>query len=160
MMGRWIEALHPRDRNGRFKGKTKASFRLGTRSATLTVGRSFPIIPGKVGIHLGVLARLESLSEQRGYLARLTDKALGQIAQRLPENKRQTVLDVLKRRKAQIGGVQIHQIGGQRRAASIKVSNSISPARRSTAGTRTSRNRKPRTRSLARQASQGKRIAS
>lgn len=158
-MGRWLEALHPRDKNGRFKSKTKVSFRLGTRSATLTAGRSFPIIPGKVGIHLGVLARLESLSEKRGYLAKLTDKALEQVARRVPEKQRQTVLDVLKRRKATVGGVQIHQIGGQRRASSIKVSNSIAGPRRATAGTRATRNRKPRTRSVARQAAQGRRIA-
>jgi hypothetical protein len=157
-MARWIESLHPRDRNGRFRSKTRASFRLGTRSATLTVGRSFPIIPGKVGIHLGVLARLESLSSKRGYLARLTDNALAQIARRVPERQRDIVLDVLKRRKATVGGVQIHQIGGQRRASSIKISNSIAPARRATAGTRAPR-RKPRTRSAERNATRGKRIA-
>ena len=157
-MARWIEALHPRDGNGRFKSKTKVSFRLGARSATFTVGRSIPIIPGKVGIHLGVLARLENLSEQRGYLAKLTDRALGQLAKRLPENRRQTVLDVLKRRKAQVGGVQIHQIGGQRRARSVRISNAIAPARRATQGVRAP-NRKARTRSAARAATRGKRIA-
>lgn len=157
-MARWNPSLHPRDSNGRFKSKTKVSFRLGTRSATLTVGRSFPIIPGKVGIHLGVLARLESLSERRGYLARLTDNALAQIAKRVPQKQRELVLDVLKRRKAQVGGVQIHRIGGQRRASSVKISNAVAPARKATAGVRAPR-RQPRTRSAARQATRGKKIA-
>lgn len=158
-MVRWNPALHPRDRNGRFRSKTKVSFRLGTRSATVTVGRSIPIIPGKIGIHLGVLARLESYSERRGYLAKLTDRALGQIARRVPEKQRDLVLDVLKRRKAQVGGVQIHQIGGQRRASSIKISNSVAPAKKSIQGVRAP-NRKPRVRSAARQAAQGRRLAS
>lgn len=158
MAVRWIEALHPRDRNGRFRRKGKVSFRLGTRSASITYGRTIPIIPGKVGLHLGVLARLESLSEKRGYLARLTDKALGKIATKVPEKQRALVLDVLKRRKATVGGVQIHQIGGQRRARSVKISSVQNSARRATAGVRAP-NRKPRTRSLARSSARGKRIA-
>jgi hypothetical protein len=157
-MARWNPALHPRDSNGRFRSKTKVSFRLGIRSATVTVGRSFPIIPGKVGVHLGVLARLESYSERRGYLARLTDNALAQIAKRVPEKQRDLVLDVLKRRKAQVGGVQIHRIGGQRRANSVKISNSVAPARKATAGVRAPR-RQPRTRAAARAATRGKKIA-
>lgn len=159
MARNWKSWLHPRDSRGRFRSKTKVSFRLGTRSATATVGRSFPIIPGKVGIHLGVLARLESYSERRGYLARLTDKALAGIARRAPEKQRDLVLDVLKRRKATVGGVQIHQIGGQRRASSIKISNSVAPAKKAMKGVRAP-NRKPRVRSAARQAARGKRIAS
>jgi hypothetical protein len=148
MARRWLEALHPRDRNGRFRSKTKVSFRLGTRSATFTVGRSIPIIPGKVGLHLGVLARIESLSEKRGYLAKLSDMALAKIAKIAPQKQRAVVLDVLKRRKATVGGVQIHQIGGQRRARSVKLSNaSMKPGKSVTSGTRAP-NRKPRTRSL------------
>jgi|GEM_PF-4765677 len=158
MAGRWVEALHPRDSRGRFRRKGKVSFRLGTRSASVSYGRTIAIIPGKVGLHLGVLARIESLSERRGYLARLTDRMLGQLAKRVPEKQRSTVLDVLKRRKAQVGGVQIHQIGGQRRAASLKISKAIAPAKRAQAGVRAP-NRKPRTRSLARNSARGKRIA-
>jgi hypothetical protein len=147
MAGRWLEALHPRDKNGRFRSKGKVSFRLGLRSATVTYGRTIPVIPGKVGLHLGVLARLESTSAKKGYLSRLTDKALGQIAKRVPEKQSKVVLDVLKRRKATVGGVQIHQIGGQRRASSIKVSSAIRQPKAATRGVRAP-NRKPRTRSL------------
>jgi hypothetical protein len=156
MARRWLEALHPRDNKGRFRSKGKVSFRLGLRSATVTYGRTIPIVPGKVGLHLGVLARLESTSAKRGYLARLTDKALGQIAKRVPEKQRGMVLDVLKRRKATVGGVQIHQIGGQRRARSVRISNAIAPQKRATSGVRAP-NRKPRTRSLQGQAN-GRRL--
>jgi hypothetical protein len=155
-MGRWLEALHPRDKNGRFRRKGKVSFRLGTRSATVTYGRTIPIVPGKVGLHLGVLARLESTSAKKGYLSRLTDKALAQVAKRAPERQSQVILDVLKRRKATVGGVQIHQIGGQRRARSVKISSAIREPRGATSGVRAP-NRKPRTRSLQK-TTRGKKI--
>lgn len=150
-MSRFIEALHPRDNHGRFRRKGKFSVRLGTRSVTATYGRTIPIIPGKVGLHLGVLARLESLSERRGYLAKLTDKALGQIIRFGPKSQRGVIEDVLKRRKATVGGVQIHQIGGQRRARSIRLSSaSMKPGKAVTSGVRAP-NRKPRVRSIAKQ---------
>jgi hypothetical protein len=157
-MARWISALHPRDSNGRFRRKGRLSFRVGVRSASVSYGRTIPIIPGKVGLHLGVLARLENISERRGYLSRLTDKALLGIANKAPEKQRSLVLDILKRRKATVGGVQIHQIGGQRRARSVKISGVQNSARRATSGVRAP-NRKPRTRSLAKNSAQGKRIA-
>lgn len=155
-MGRWLEALHPRDKNGRFRRKGKVSFRLGLRSATVTYGRTIPIVPGKVGLHLGVLARLESTSAKKGYLSRLTDKALAQVAKRAPDKHREAVLDVLKRRKATVGGVQIHQIGGQRRASSVRISSALRTPKNATTGVRAP-NRKPRTRSLQK-TTRGRRI--
>lgn len=156
-MGRFIEALHPRDSHGRFRRKGKLSFRVGLRSVTATYGKTFPIIPGKVGLHLGVLARLENISEKRGYLAKLSDSALAKIGKKLPPKQRALVEDLVKRRKATVGGVQLHQIGGQRRARSVRISKVVAaPAKRVTAGVRAP-NRKPRTRSLNR-ATSGKKI--
>ena len=156
-MGRFVEALHPRDGHGRFRRKGKLSFRVGLRSVTATYGKTFPIVPGKVGLHLGVLARLENISQKRGFLAKLSDQALAKIGKRLPEKQGQIVTDILKRRQATVGGVQLHRIGGQRRASSIRLSKAVAaPARRVTAGSRAP-NRKPRTRSIGK-ATRGKKI--
>lgn len=156
-MGRFIEALHPRDSHGRFRRKGKLSFRVGLRSVTATYGKTFPIVPGKVGLHLGVLARLENISEKRGYLARLSDQALAKIGKKLPAKQREVVEGIVKRRQATVGGVQLHRIGGQRRASSVRISKAVAaPARRTTSGVRAPR-RKPRTRSLNR-ATQGRKI--
>lgn len=157
---RFISALHPRDRLGRFatRGKAQVSFRVSTRSATATVGRSFTIIPGKVGIHLGVLARIDNLSEKRGYLAKLTDKGLARLSKYAPARHREAIIEVLRKRKVDVGGVRLHQIGGQRRAGSVKISNSIKGPRKATSGVRAPRRKARRTRT-PRAATRGKRIA-
>lgn len=153
----WNPLDHPRDDRGRFRKKTKVSLRVGTRSATVTVGRTFPIIPGKVGLHLGVLARVENISQKQGYLSKLSDKVLNKLSRFIPEENRELVQGILKSRRARVGGIEIGQIGGSRRASSIRLTNSVKQSKSATSGTRAPR-RKPRTRSAARAATQGKRV--
>lgn len=156
------EALHPRDRKGRFAkkggltaltsgssarsqgfklpGTAKVSVRASLSSATVTYGRTLPLIPGKLNVHLGVLARIEKASGGPNFLEKRVDSALGKIASRLPKNKAGEALgDVLRGKKADIGGVTVG--GGGRRRVNPTI-RATTKSKRATAGRKV---RKPRT---------------
>lgn len=55
----WDSAKHPRDGEGRFITTGKLSFRVSPRSATVQYGHTLPIVPGKINLYVGALARVE-----------------------------------------------------------------------------------------------------
>ena len=160
---RFIEALHPRDSRGRFRkkgmaaltsgsssrkegfklpGTSKVTVRASLSSATVTYGRTLPLIPGKVNIHLGVLARVEKASGGPNFLERRVDSALNKIAQRLPKNKAgEAIGDVLRGKKADIGGITVGGNGRRRVNPTIRAQTKN---KRKTAGRKVRKPRQPR----------------
>lgn len=156
------EALHPRDRRGRFTkkgsiaaltsgssaksegfklpGTAKVTVRASLSSATVTYGRTLPLIPGKVNIHLGVLARVEKASGGPNFLEKRVDSALTKLASRLPKNKAgEAIGDVLRGKKADLGGITVG--GGGRRRVNPTI-RAATKSKKKTAGRKV---RKPRT---------------
>lgn len=146
------ESQHPRDSKGRWRrkgsagsspksigsgspatnpkgiklpGTGKVTFRAGLSSATVMYGRTVPLIPGKVNVHVGVLARVEKAGSGPNFIEKRVDSIIDRVASRLP----QKAGDVLKGKKTDIGGVTVG--AGKRRRVNpqIRVTN-----KRNTAG--------------------------
>lgn len=150
----------PRDRRGRFAkkggaqtaltggsakkgfkvpGTSKVTVRASLSSATITYGRTLPLIPGKVNIHLGVLARVEKASSGPNFLEKKVDRLIENVATRLPQGKvGDAVKDVLRGKKTDVAGVEI---GGRRRRINPTI-RAQSKSKKTTAGRKV---RKPRT---------------
>ncbi len=166
----YVEGQHPRDSKGRWRSKGSAggssggtpgteleiagqrgaklpgtgrvTIRAGLSSVTVGYGRTVPIIPGKVRLHVGVFGRLEKDSSGPNFLEKKFDKALDKIATKLPKNQiGDAVGDVLKGKKTDIGGVTIGTGKRRRVNPQIKVTN-----KKTTAGRKVRKPRQPRQR--------------
>lgn len=162
MGSRWIPNKHPRDSHGRFASKGGGSSapsplgagikvpgvgsvnaRVSLRSATIQYGRSVPLIPGKATLYLGVLARVEKSGSNRSFLERRRDAAVEKLASKIPQGRAgQVAKDLLRNRKATIGGVSIGSTGGKRRTSSVR----LGKAKAAGAGRKVRKPRQPRRR--------------
>lgn len=157
------ESDHPRDRRGRFTSKgrgvlalagspsdrkgfklpgtAKVTVRASLSSATVTYGRTLPLIPGRVNVHLGVLARVEKAGGGPNFLEKRADRLIEAVATRLPQNKAgQAVADVIRGKKTEVAGVAI---GGNRRRINPTI-RAASKSKKSTAGRKVRKPRQPR----------------
>lgn len=158
------EALHPRDRKGRFAkkgsipaltggsasrsgagfklpGTAKVTVRASLSSATVSYGRTLPLIPGKVNIHLGVLARVEKAGGGQNFLEKRFDSLADKVAGRLPKNKVGSAIgDVIRGKKTDVGGVTI---GGNRRRVNPTI-RATSKSKKNSAGRKVRKPRQPR----------------
>lgn len=156
------ESDHPRDRKGRFTskgrgvaalagssadkkgfslpGKSKVTVRASLSSATVTYGRTLPLIPGRVNVHLGVLARVEKAGSAPNFLEKGADRLIEAVATRLPQNKAgKAVADVIRGKKTEVAGVAV---GGRRRR--INPTIRAQTASKKAAGRKVRKPRQPR----------------
>lgn len=156
------ESDHPRDRRGRFAkkgaltaiagssaksegfklpGTAKVTVRASLSSATVTYGRTLPLIPGRVNVHLGVLARVEKAGGGPNFLEKRADRLIEAVASRLPKNQAgSAVADVLRGKKTEVAGVNI---GGNRRRINPTI-RATSKSKKATAGRKVRKPRQPR----------------
>lgn len=155
------ESEHPRDSRGRWRSKGSSALkeigggesapkrgiklpgtgrvtvRAGLSSATIMYGRTVPLIPGKVNVHVGVLGRIEKAGSGPNFLEKRVDNLIEKVAQRLPEK----VGDVVRGKKTDVGGVTIGTGKRRRVNPQIRVSN-----KKKTAGRKVRQPRQPRQR--------------
>lgn len=158
-------SLHPRDNKGRWRSKGGAAssalkaigsgassekkgiklpgtghvtVRAGLSSATVMYGRTVPLIPGKVNIHVGVLARVEKAGSGPNFLEKRVDNLINKVAAKLPRKAG----DVLKGNKTDIGGVTIGTGKRRRINPQVRVSNKKKTAGRKVRQPRTPRQRR------------------
>lgn len=133
-------------KSGGFKlpGKGRVQVRASLRSATVQYGRTLPIIPGKVNLYLGVLARVEKGNNNPTLLERKVSEATDKLASKIPQKGAagKLVADLLRKGESSINGVRIARQGGRRRASSIRVTQ----AKASTQGRKVRQPRQPRQR--------------
>lgn len=116
-------------------GTGRVTVRAGLSSATVMYGRTVPLIPGKVNLHVGVLGRIEKASSGPNFIEKRVDSVIERVASRLP----QKAGDVLRGKKTDIGGVTV---GGSRRRRvnpQIRVTN-----KKQAAGRKVRQPRQPR----------------
>lgn len=116
-------------------GTGSVTVRAGLSSATVMYGRTLPLIPGKVNIHLGVHARIEKASPGPNFLEKRVDAVINKVASRLPEKAG----DVLRGKKTDIGGVTIGTGKRRRVNPQIRVTN-----KKKAAGRKVRQPRQPR----------------
>lgn len=159
------ESEHPRDRRGRFAkkgagltaiagssaksegfklpGTAKVTVRASLSSATVTYGRTLPLIPGKLNVHLGVLARVEKAGGGPNFLEKRADRLIDAVASRLPKNQAgRAVADVLRGKKTDVAGVSV---GGRKRRINPTL-RATSKSKKDTAGRKVRKPRQPRQR--------------
>lgn len=161
-MARYVESQHPRDNKGRWRSKGggvssalkeigggstagrrgiklpgtgRVTVRAGLSSATIMYGRTVPLIPGKINVHVGVLGRIEKASSGPNFLEKRVDSVIDRIAKKLPEKAG----DVLRGKKTDIGGVTIGTGKRRRVNPQIKVTN-----KKKAAGRKVRKPRQPR----------------
>lgn len=150
----FVEGQHPRDSKGRWKrkgapdgpsgsaikaigsgapkkgvklpGTGHVTFRAGLSSATVMYGRTVPLVPGKVNIHLGVHARIEKASPGPNFIEKRVDAVINKVASKLP----QKAGDVLKGKKTDIGGVTIGTGKRRRVNPQVRVTNKKAAGRK------------------------------
>lgn len=159
-MARWNPSFHPRDEDGKFRRKASVGVRVSTRSVSATVGRRFPIIPGRANLYVGGLIRLENANRSKGVISRAADRVQDRVINAIPEGRTRDVIGgVLREGSVRQGSTLISASTGRRSTPTIRATRSSamrSPGQVQTAGvasTATSErspNRKPRTRSVAR----------
>lgn len=157
-MAGWNPTLHPRDHDGKFKRKASIGVRVSTRSVSATIGRRFPIIPGRVNLYVGGLARIENAKRSKGPIAQAADKIQDRLINIAPEGKvRDVIGSVVRDGAVRQGSTLISANSGRKSSPTIRVTKSSSrlrsPGQVQTAGDAASvrsPNRKPRTRSLER----------
>jgi hypothetical protein len=103
-------------------------------------GRTVPLIPGKINVHVGVLGRIEKAGSGPNFIEKRVDNVIERIAQRLPDKAG----DVLRGKKTDIGGVTVG--AGKRRRVNpqIRVSNKKKAAGRKVRQPRQPRQRRSR----------------
>lgn len=159
-MARYVESQHPRDSKGRWRSKGggvagvltsgsserkgiklpgtgRVTVRAGLSSATIMYGRTVPLIPGKINVHVGVLGRIEKAGSGPNFLEKRVDNLIEKVAQRLPDK----VGDVVRGKKTDIGGVTIGTGKRRRVNPQIKVTN-----KKKAAGRKVRKPRQPRQR--------------
>jgi hypothetical protein len=130
-------------KGAKLPGTGRVTLRAGLSSVTVGYGRTVPVIPGKVRLHVGVFARLEKDSSGPNFLEKRFDKALDKIATKLPKGKvGEAVGDVLKGKKTDIGGVTVGT--GKRRRVNPQIR--VASKKASTAGRKVRQPRQPRQR--------------
>lgn len=123
----WREALHPRDRNGRFVRKASVGVRVSTRSASVTVGKRYPVIPGKVNVYGGVLLRVERARAGNGIIDRWVDGAQSRLIGAIPEGTLRNVAQSLAEgQSAEARGLRISGNGLRPQQPTIRVNRSSS----------------------------------
>lgn len=147
-MGLWREILHPRDSKGRFVRKASVGVRVSTRSASVTVGKRYPIVPGKVNVYGGVLLRVERANAGNGIVDRWIDQAQSRVVSAIPEGTLRNVAQSLSEgQKVRSNGLTISGSGIRPQSPQLRINRSSSYTKNE--GDRAPR-RKPRTRSAAR----------
>jgi hypothetical protein len=154
----WNPTLHPRDGDGKFRRKASIGVRVSTRSVSATVGRRFPIIPGRANLYVGGLVRLENARRSKGPIAQAADRVQDRLINAVPEGATKNVLSgILKEGGFRQGSTLISASSGFKSTPTIRATRSSSRLRSpgqvqsaGSAGTERSPNRKPRTRSVAR----------
>jgi hypothetical protein len=121
-------------------GTGRVTVRAGLSSATIMYGRTVPLIPGKINVHVGVLGRIEKAGSGPNFIEKRVDNVIERIAQRLPDKAG----DVLRGKKTDIGGVTVG--AGKRRRVNpqIRVSNKKKAAGRKVRQPRQPRQRRSR----------------
>jgi hypothetical protein len=139
-------ALHPRDRNGRFVSKTTYGVRVGTRSVSATVGKRFPLIPGKVNVYVGGLVRIENASRSKGPIDRMADKIQDRVVQATPDRAKGIVGSLLGTGQFREGSTLITASTGRRSRATVSARRTTGGAKntQTTGNAVRSPNRKPR----------------
>ncbi len=146
-------SLHPRDQNGRFRKKASVGVRVSTRSVSVTVGRRFPIVPGKANVYVGGLVRLEKASRSKGPIARAADRVQDRLIEAIPEGAARNIIGgVLQEGSYRQGSTLITANSGIRSSPTIRATRSSQPVSRrvqetgqvQTPGLNRSPNRKPR----------------
>lgn len=151
---RWgkFNPAQPRDSKGRWTkgfGRVQVGGRISTSSASLTVGKRIPVVPGKVNVYVGGLVRVERANRGNGLIDRKIDAATSSLIQRLPSNFQgiaQSLADDGRYRQ----GSTLVSVGGLKAPSptvNIRRANQARPTQ--TGGVRAPR-RKPRTRSRVR----------
>lgn len=137
------ELAVPGSKGAKLPGTGRVTLRAGLSSVTVGYGRTVPIIPGKVRLHVGVFGRLEKDSSGPNFLEKRFDKALDKIASKLPKGQiGDAVGDVLKGKKTDIGGVTVGTGKRRRVNPQIRVTNK----KAKTAGRKVRQPRQPRQR--------------
>jgi hypothetical protein len=149
-MARWTPSKHPRDGKGRFR-KVNVGVRVSTRSVSVTAGRRLPLIPGRVNLYVGGLARLENARRSRGPVARAQEVVTDALVNKLPEGKlRDLAGSIAKEGRFQAGSTLITASSGRRSTPTIRATRNSGKEKKGgiqTPGAIRSPNRKPRTRS-------------
>lgn len=152
-MARWTPSKHPRDGQGRFR-KVNIGVRVSTRSVSVTAGRRVPLIPGRVNLYVGGLARLENAKRSRGPLAKAQERATERLVNVIPDGAlKNAVGGILKEGQFRAGSTLITANSGRRSTPTIRATRNSGKAKATRGGIDTpggtprSPNRKPRTRS-------------
>lgn len=88
----WESSKHPRDENGKFISTGRLSFRVSPRSATVMYGHTVPIVPGKVNLYVGGLARVERAGGYQFAVEKKIRAAGGRAVARIPHDKLRTFI--------------------------------------------------------------------
>jgi hypothetical protein len=153
----WNPTLHPRDGDGKFKRKASIGVRVSTRSVSATIGKRFPIIPGRANLYVGGLVRLENARRSKGPISLAADRFQDKLINLAPEGRTRDVIgSVLREGSVRQGSTLITANSGRRSSPTIRATRSSSHMRGAnsvqTPGSANTRspNRKPRTRSVER----------
>lgn len=149
---RFIESEHPRGSDGKFRRKASVGVRVSTRSATVTVGKRYPIIPGKVNVYGGVLLRVERANAGNGIVDRLVDNAQSKLVSALPEGTLRNIGESLASGQShREGSTLISASGIKPNTPTLRVTRSSKPSYTKNDADATPRRkrtpREPRTRS-------------
>lgn len=129
-MGRfWNSAMHPRDSNGRFAKKLSVGVRVSTRSVSVTVGKRVPLVPGKVNLYVGALARVERANRNNGPLDRAIDGIKNSVVNSFPEGKFRNIASSLAQQgSVNTGSTLITGSTGFRGTPTIRASTRVGGA--------------------------------
>lgn len=149
---RFIESEHPRNRDGKFRPKASVGLRVSTRSATATIGKRFPLIPGKINVYGGVLLRVERANAGNSVVDRLVDNAQSKLVNALPEGTLRNIGQSLASGQSHREGSTLISASGIRpNSPTVRLTRSSKPSYTKNAADATPRRqrapRQPRTRS-------------
>lgn len=147
--------FQPRDSHGRWTdgpgsgpslripGNLQVGGRISTRSASLTVGKRLPVVPGKLNVYVGGLVRVERANRGEGLIDKKIDAATSSLVQRLPGGLQGVAQSLVDDGKIRQGNTLI-SVGGLRPSSpTVNVRRTGTQRPTQTGGVR-SPNRKPR----------------
>lgn len=152
----WNSAKHPRGPDGKFIHAGKFSYRVSPRSATVQYGHTLPIVPGKINLYVGALARVERSRSHETAIEKKIRAQGTKLTSKLPAK----VQSVLSKGGYETGGgtsitfarpkVRQPQLRASRRIGTVGKAPTRMPITGGGAGVRQVRspNRKPRARSI------------
>lgn len=122
-------------------GQGRVQVRASLRSATVQYGRTLPIVPGKLNLYLGVLARVEKGNNNPTFLEKKVSEATENLASRIPQKGAtgKLLADLLRKGESTVNGVKVARSGGKRRASSIRLTQA-----KATRGRKVRQPRQPR----------------